>query len=165
MMQVDLEKCTGCGECLESCPVEAISMIAGRAAIDADTCLGCGACVQACKRGAISESRMPVPARALDFQPHAAQTTISTSHTESRLAWAGPMLSYVGREIVPRVVDSLIMALDRRLSSQTEARAISSTFPSAPNMARKRHVRRRRRGRNSNLKGGDCYARWRSNRS
>jgi ferredoxin len=51
---VDAEKCTGCESCLESCPLEAISMKDNIAVIDADKCGDCGACVDACPVQAIS---------------------------------------------------------------------------------------------------------------
>ena len=144
MMQVDLEKCEGCGECLEVCPVEAISLVRGRAVIDPDTCLVCEACAQACPQGAISGFRMPVPVME-DFHLEPAYSMVPSSQAESRLAWAAPVLSYVSREILPRVVDSLIVALDRRLSSPAAVRTVSPTFTTAPTRGGRRQVRRRRR--------------------
>jgi MinD superfamily P-loop ATPase len=144
MMQVDLKKCTGCGECLEVCAVDAISLVQGRAVIDPDTCLVCEACAQACPQGAISGSRMPVPVME-DFHPEPAYSMVTSSQSESRLAWAAPVLSYVSREILPRVVDSLIVALDRRLSSPTEVQVDSSRLTVASGKGSRRQVRRRRR--------------------
>ncbi len=51
---IDQEKCTGCGECVVACPLEAISMKNDKAQVDPDTCGGCGACVDVCPAGAIS---------------------------------------------------------------------------------------------------------------
>jgi ferredoxin len=50
---VDSGKCTGCGACVESCPVEAISMDE-KAKVDPETCVDCGACVDECPVEAIS---------------------------------------------------------------------------------------------------------------
>lgn len=64
MYYVDREKCTGCEICLDSCPVEAISMIDGKATIDENRCTDCGACVQICPLGAIyseASSQQPLP--------------------------------------------------------------------------------------------------------
>ncbi|MEA1913326.1 MAG: 4Fe-4S binding protein [candidate division WOR-3 bacterium] len=49
---VDKEKCTGCGICVNQCPINAIS-INGTAKIDKTKCTGCGICVAACPVKAI----------------------------------------------------------------------------------------------------------------
>jgi len=51
---VDKDKCTGCGLCVEACPVEAISLENDKAKIDEDTCVDCGACASECPNEAIS---------------------------------------------------------------------------------------------------------------
>ena len=51
---VDKDKCTGCESCVDSCPVEAISMDGELAVINADDCIDCGACVGECPVEAIS---------------------------------------------------------------------------------------------------------------
>ncbi len=53
MFKVDETKCTGCGICLNVCPVEAISMIDGKAQIDKEKCTNCGVCASACPINAI----------------------------------------------------------------------------------------------------------------
>jgi ferredoxin len=50
---VSAEQCTGCGICLDVCPVEAIVVVNGTATIS-DDCTGCGACVAKCPNGALS---------------------------------------------------------------------------------------------------------------
>ncbi len=52
--KTDTAKCTGCGNCVEVCPVEAIVLKDDKAAIDADTCVDCGTCVDECPVEAIS---------------------------------------------------------------------------------------------------------------
>lgn len=42
--------CTGCGECLDQCPVGAISRQGDRCVIDLDECIGCGSCWMACPK-------------------------------------------------------------------------------------------------------------------
>lgn len=51
---VDQEKCTGCGECIEACPLSAIEMDGDAAKVDEDTCSDCGACVDVCPVEAIT---------------------------------------------------------------------------------------------------------------
>jgi ferredoxin len=55
---IDLESCTGCGECAAVCPVEAMTMVSAndplhpkkkKAKLDEDLCLGCAVCVRVCK--------------------------------------------------------------------------------------------------------------------
>lgn len=159
MMQVDLEKCTGCGECLDACSVEAISLIEDKAVIDVDTCLSCGACVQACPAGAITAVQLPAPVRTVAIQPVKPQTVrpVLVERRESRLAWAKPALSFVGREIVPRLANTLIAFLDRRLSTSPQAGTVydsgkaprirASQLGGKPRGVRQRQLRRRRRGR------------------
>jgi ferredoxin len=54
---VDLERCNGCGKCVNVCPVEAMTLVSAndpakprrrKAALDADICLGCGVCTRTC---------------------------------------------------------------------------------------------------------------------
>ena len=52
--EVDSEKCTGCGLCVDVCPVEVIKMEDDIAVVDADGCTDCGACVDECPNDAIS---------------------------------------------------------------------------------------------------------------
>lgn len=51
---VDQEKCEGCGDCVESCPSEAIEIVEGKAQVKEDDCADCGACVDECPTEAIS---------------------------------------------------------------------------------------------------------------
>ena len=51
--KVDKNTCTGCEACVDTCPVEAISMKDGKAQVDADACVDCGACVDECPVEAI----------------------------------------------------------------------------------------------------------------
>jgi ferredoxin len=52
--KIDMELCTGCGACVEACPVDAISVQDGKARIDADKCVRCGVCEGECPAEAIS---------------------------------------------------------------------------------------------------------------
>jgi len=51
--KVDNEKCTGCGVCVEICPVNAIK-IENKKAVISEECIGCGACINQCPSEAIS---------------------------------------------------------------------------------------------------------------
>jgi len=52
--KVNTEKCTGCGVCVEVCPLEAISLTDSVAVVDEETCTECGLCVGECPNDAIS---------------------------------------------------------------------------------------------------------------
>jgi NAD-dependent dihydropyrimidine dehydrogenase PreA subunit len=54
-VEVDKDACTGCGECVEICPVEVFELIDDKSEpVDADECLGCESCVEVCEAGAIA---------------------------------------------------------------------------------------------------------------
>lgn len=46
-MLIDETKCTGCGNCLDYCPMNAISLVSGCATIDQDECVECSVCLRA----------------------------------------------------------------------------------------------------------------------
>lgn len=52
--KVNSEVCTGCGSCAEICPVEAITLEAGKAKVDGEKCVECGVCVAECPTEAIT---------------------------------------------------------------------------------------------------------------
>jgi len=56
-LELDREKCTGCGQCVEVCPRSVLAMRGGKAEIgDRDSCIECGACQRNCAFDAISVS-------------------------------------------------------------------------------------------------------------
>ncbi|HNT89565.1 MAG TPA: 4Fe-4S binding protein, partial [Candidatus Hydrogenedentes bacterium] len=67
VMEVDAEKCSGCGRCAQACPAEAIHLEEiqtngkkrKRAVCEADLCLGCGVCYHVCKTGGIQLKARP----------------------------------------------------------------------------------------------------------
>jgi len=52
--KIDESLCTGCGLCINVCPVSAITL-SDAAHIDNDLCTGCGACINVCRNEAIIE--------------------------------------------------------------------------------------------------------------
>ena len=54
-VSIDSEKCVGCGICVPLCPVQAISILNGKAFIDQDGCTECLQCINECPNGAIRQ--------------------------------------------------------------------------------------------------------------
>ncbi|MDD3886227.1 MAG: 4Fe-4S binding protein [Victivallaceae bacterium] len=54
MIQIDEEKCNGCGQCIPNCPEGALQIIDGKARLVSDLfCDGLGACIGKCPQGAL----------------------------------------------------------------------------------------------------------------
>jgi len=53
LRETDKEKCTGCGQCVEVCPVNVIKMEGDFPVIDREWCIGCGVCAVPCPSSAI----------------------------------------------------------------------------------------------------------------
>lgn len=45
-------RCRDCYRCLRRCPVKAVKMVSGQAAVDSDSCIACGTCVKECPQNA-----------------------------------------------------------------------------------------------------------------
>lgn len=57
MVEVNKEKCLGCGVCASVCPVEAITLSnsAEYAIINHDLCMECFTCIETCPQEAITK--------------------------------------------------------------------------------------------------------------
>lgn len=52
LRETDTDACTGCGECVHICPVEAVTMEDDLPVVDPEWCIGCGLCVPRCPEDA-----------------------------------------------------------------------------------------------------------------
>lgn len=59
MVVVNEEKCIGCGQCINYCPQQAISIVNKKALIDLNLCIECGSCINICPQEAISPGNSP----------------------------------------------------------------------------------------------------------
>ena len=63
IVEIDEDKCDGCGQCVPSCAEGAIQIIDGKAKLLADNlCDGLGACLGTCPQGAITVEQRPAEA-------------------------------------------------------------------------------------------------------
>jgi len=57
--EVDSEKCVGCGECVEICPVEVYELQNEKSVVvKEEECLGCESCMEVCEQKAITVSEV-----------------------------------------------------------------------------------------------------------
>ena len=137
MIYVDTGRCTGCGVCVEHCPTGALRLVEGVGRIDQELCQMCETCIQACPEGAIlavieptlATEQVPVASNTASLTPQI-RKTLTVRPASRALPWVGAALTFVGREIVPRIAVSLLNAWDRRASGSVQTR--SSSTPARP---------------------------------
>jgi MinD superfamily P-loop ATPase len=64
--EFDPEKCSVCGDCIDRCPMEALTMKGDSLVFKDSRCFGCGLCSSACPTGALqltARVNAPVPPR------------------------------------------------------------------------------------------------------
>jgi NAD-dependent dihydropyrimidine dehydrogenase PreA subunit len=130
-MQVNADLCIGCGGCAEICPNGAMQLIEGLAVLDQAACTQCQSCVDACPAGAIVAVELSVAApEPVAIQPvRKAEIVVAEPAPLNPKPWLGAVLAFAGREILPRLADALLSALDRRLAQAqlTHSQASFST--------------------------------------
>jgi len=54
-VEVDEQKCIGCEECVDVCPVDVYEMQNEKSVpVNAEECIGCESCVEVCEQDAVS---------------------------------------------------------------------------------------------------------------
>jgi Pyruvate/2-oxoacid:ferredoxin oxidoreductase delta subunit len=147
VIYVDQVLCVGCGTCINECPTGAISLSDGEALVDSALCDGCGSfdeiydrvCVEICPNEALSWVAEPMPESATEASSLVvvgpsvkvipAQTRVPVPWHRAVLPAVGGALTWVGREVVPRLaplaLDVLDGVLDRRHSIRRRPRTVS----------------------------------------
>ena len=130
-IRVNAEQCTGCGACVEVCPTGAIHLNKYLAVLDQAACTQCQSCVDTCPEGAITAVELPVAAmKPLAVQPvSVVEIAVAEPVPSSLKPWLSAALAFAGRELLPRLADALLAALDRRLT-QTQLAQHQTSLPS-----------------------------------
>ena len=92
IIEIDEEKCNGCGECVTSCAESAIQIINGKAKLVKDIyCDGLGACIGTCPTGALTI----IQREAAAFDEHAVEQRVKTlkQKTESPCGCPGSLVA------------------------------------------------------------------------
>ncbi len=133
-IKINQDLCAGCGLCMDECPADAIYMSNGWAVVDQERCTGCEICVEVCPNGAIEmlveqpkvelipggqAVRKPIPlqGQVLSLAP--------ASSVRKLAPIASAALAYMGREVVPRMMDAMVTALENRLARTASHENIS----------------------------------------
>jgi ferredoxin len=149
--QVDVDRCTGCGACVEACPNGALTLHGGTAWVDSQLCRGCGVCIEECPTGAISivtpapgllpaVARLPVPLR--DEYP---------AEPAVRLTGVAPrppsVLSRLSAALVPSALGLVAALGEAWLDRVVECGAATASTSTSTQIGAQKRRRARRRGR------------------
>jgi NAD-dependent dihydropyrimidine dehydrogenase PreA subunit len=158
MIEINTQRCNGCGECVEVCPGGAIYLVDGKATVEQKLCCDCASCVAICPTEAIS---LVTPAEAvvgsvrvpaLPSEPQVIQVKTESAPASLRaslLPAVGGALAWAGREVLPRLAEVLLYDLDRRVTGRktpAARRGEPGNGSSVRGRGSGRHRRRRRLG-------------------
>jgi NAD-dependent dihydropyrimidine dehydrogenase PreA subunit len=140
---VDAARCTGCGACVDVCPVEAIALIDGKACVNEELCTGCEVCVSTCPEDAIQ----PMLQGELVLSPERPSPVVRQPSPLAETAGAAVVATGVG--LLAKAAGALGRALGRWLTqpsavTKPPAAGASSTTGGRGTAGRGRRARHRR---------------------
>jgi NAD-dependent dihydropyrimidine dehydrogenase PreA subunit len=158
VITIVVERCTGCGACVEVCPSGALYLVDGKAAVDRAFCRACEDCLAACPSEAIILIAQGEPVAetvhvpALRPEPEIIQVGTPSASVSLRsrvLPVVGAALTWAWREIVPWLVDLRLDTLNRqatRPQARGGTRSHEGPATSSKGSGRQRRHRQRRGG-------------------
>jgi NAD-dependent dihydropyrimidine dehydrogenase PreA subunit len=140
-MRVIRELCKGCGDCVAACPNQAIRLSDGKAFIDQEICSSCQICAEVCPTGALQLTTVSpvVTEKTSTMEVLQPQTAIGVTHKQPN--WGVTILSAVGQQLLPRLVDVLAAYLERRLSGPVQERNSITINPVRNHLYQRRRQR------------------------
>lgn len=115
MVWIDLERCTGCGACVDACGPGAMSITDGRAYVDEDSCNACEVCVEACPEGAIH------PLVQGEITVIEGRPPLAVREPAPLVETAGAAVAIVGGSLLGRAVGWLARTAGRWLAERSAA--------------------------------------------
>lgn len=147
---IDVTRCSGCGDCVEICPEEAIALINQKAIVDHESCTGCGVCIDSCPEDAIE------PVIQAEIVQADEQRAITQSRPSPLVRTAGTAVVVAGTGLLMKAAAGVVRAVGRwllrrasssRASSSPSGRLASSRQPGRQETSTSgRQTRHRRRG-------------------
>jgi NAD-dependent dihydropyrimidine dehydrogenase PreA subunit len=129
---VDAERCTGCGACVEICPVEAVALRDDKAWVDDEACTGCLACVDACPQDAV---RPLVHGELVDEIVPAEERPVPAVQRAKPLAeTAGVAIAAAGVGVLAKAAGALVRAVGRWLAQGLDQRLVEPQSGQASTM-------------------------------
>lgn len=101
--EVDPAKCTGCGNCAQTCQFNALAVIKGKVLLFPEICHHCGACSLSCPKGAIHEVSRVIGV---------IETDATESFLQGRLNIGEPISIPIIRELKKRIKTDRPVILD-----------------------------------------------------
>lgn len=174
MVQIDRDRCTGCGICVEACPTEAIAIQDGFAHINGERCNECGTCAEVCPQGAVLLLSEPDSSDQSVVKPHGPAVDRSQEIITVRVPppptlaperpsparqlglALGGALTFLGREVAPRLLRLAVDWVEEQVRAPEKSSSTGTRQQRTPDDAVRRpsaqgggggRRRRQRRGR------------------